>query len=266
MKSVRMLRHQRGLRALAFVGITLCVIPARAGLFDDEEARRAILDLRQRIESSSQASEQKITIESKRSSDDAEQLRRSLIELQNQLEATRSDLAKLRGQNEQIARDVAEVQRKQKDDAQLVNERLRKLEPQRVTVDGRDFLADNAEKRDFDAALATFRKGEFANAEVVFVDFINRYPQSGYRPSALFWLGNAQYATKDYKDALVNFRTLVSQTPDHLRTPEALLAIANCQLEIKDTKGARKTLEELIANYPSTEAASAAKERLARLK
>ena len=266
MKSASVLCHPRALRALAFIAITLCVIPARAGLFDDEEARRAILDLRQRIESASQASEQKITIESKRSSDDAEQLRRSLIELQNQLEASRADLAKLRGQNEQIARDVAEMQRKQKDDAQLLNERLRKLEPQRVTVDGRDFLADNAEKRDFDAALTIFRKGEFANAEVVFVDFINRYPQSGYRPSALFWLGNAQYATKDYKDALVNFRTLVSQTPDHLRTPEALLAIANCQLEIKDTKGARKTLEELIASHPSTEAAAAAKERLARLK
>jgi tol-pal system protein YbgF len=266
MKSANVLCHPRALRALVLAGIALCVIPARAGLFDDEEARRAILDLRQRIENSSQALEQKIAIESKRSSDENEQSRRSLIELQNQLEATRSDLAKLRGQNEQIARDVAEMQRKQKDDAQLLNERLRKLEPQRVTVDGRDFLADNAEKRDFEAALVIFRKGEFANAEVVFVDFINRYPQSGYRPSALFWLGNAQYATKDYKDALVNFRNLVTQTPDHLRTPEALLAIANCQLEIKDTKGARKTLEELIASHPSTEAAAAAKERLARLK
>lgn len=266
MKSVRMVCHQRVLRALAFVGIALCVAPASAGLFDDEEARRAILDLRQRIETSSQASEQKISNESKRSSDEAEQLRRSLIELQNQLEATRADVAKLRGQNEQIARDVAEMQRKQKDDAQQLNERFRKLEPQRVTQDGREFLAENAEKRDFEAALAVFRKGEFANAEVVFVDFINRYPQSGYRPSALFWLGNAQYATKDYKDALVNFRTLVSQTPDHIRTPEAMLAIANCQSEIKDVKGARKTLEELIANHPATEAAAAAKERLARLK
>jgi tol-pal system protein YbgF len=111
-----------------------------------------------------------------------------------------------------------------------------------------------------------FRKGDFANAEVVLIDFINRYAQSGYRPSALFWLGNAQYATKDYKDALANFRTLVAQTPDHIRVPEALLAIANCQLELKDTKGARKTLEELIGAYPSSEAAAAAKERLARFK
>jgi tol-pal system protein YbgF len=241
-------------------------ISVHAGLFDDEEARRAILDLRQRIEVSKQETDQKVGDESKRASEEAAQLRRGILDLQNQLEATKAELAKVRGLNEQLARDVAEGQRKQKDAAQLLEDRLRKLEPVRVTLDGREFLAEPAEKRDYEAGFAVFRKGDFASAEVVLIDFINRYAQSGYRPSALFWLGNAQYATKDYKDALANFRTLVAQTPDHSRVPEALLAIANCQLELKDTKGARKTLEELISAHPSTEAAAAAKERLARFK
>jgi tol-pal system protein YbgF len=256
----------RAAQGLTLAAALVWMAPAGAGLFDDEEARRAILDLRQRIDASSQAMEQKLSVEAKRSNEEDAQLRRSLIELQNQLEAVKADLAKLRGQNEQIARDLADVQRKQKDDAQAFGDRLRKLEPAKVTFDGREFVAETSEKRDFESAMAVFRKGEFANAEVAFVDFINRYPQSGYRPSAMFWLGNAQYATKDYKDALVNFRNLVAQTPDHLRVPEAMLAIANCQLEVKDTKGARKTLEDLIARHPSTEAAAAAKERLARLK
>lgn len=241
-------------------------IPASAGLFDDEEARRAILDLRQRIEASKLETDQKVGEESRRAAEEAAQLRRGLIDLQNQLEATKADLAKVRGLNEQLARDVADGQRKQKDASQTLEDRLRKLEPVKVTLDGREFLAEPAEKRDYEAGFAVFRKGDFASAEVVLIDFINRYAQSGYRPSALFWLGNAQYATKDYKDALANFRTLVAQTPDHIRVPEALLAIANCQLELKDTKGARKTLEELIGAYPSSEAAAAAKERLARFK
>jgi TolA-binding protein len=42
--------------------------------------------------------------------------------------------------------------------------------------------------------------------------------------------------------------------------------MANCQLELKDTKGARKTLEHILEQYPRSEAADAAKERLARLK
>lgn len=239
---------------------------AHAGLFDDEEARRAILDLRQRIDQLKQESEQKLSDETKRATEEVALLRRALVDLQNQLEANRVEMAKLRGQSEQLARDVAEIQRNQKDAGQSLEDRLRKLEPARVSVDGREFSAEPAEKRDFESALAVFRKGDFSAAQVSFVDFLNRYSVSGYRSSALFWLGNAQYATKDYKEAQANFRVLVQQTPDHMRVPEALLAIANCQLEIKDVKAARKTLEELLAKHPGTEAAAAAKERLARLK
>jgi TolA-binding protein len=35
---------------------------------------------------------------------------------------------------------------------------------------------------------------------------------------------------------------------------------------MKDTKSARKTLDDLMKKYPQTESASAAKERLAKLK
>lgn len=257
-----------GVKAKVVVGAIalLLVGNAWAGLFEDEEARRAILDLRQQIDAVKRESDKKVADEVRRSTEDEAQLRRSLIELQNQLEGLRADLAKLRGQDEQIARDVADLQRKQKDTLQATEDRIRKLEPTRVTVDGRDFLAEPSEKRDFDAALAVFRKGEFANAQLAFVDFLNRYAQTGYRPSALFWLGNAQYATKDYKEALINFRSLLTQTPDHVRVPEAMLAIANCQTELKEPKAARKTLEELVSAHPGSEAASAAKERLARLK
>ena len=81
-----------------------------------------------------------------------------------------------------------------------------------------------------------------------------------------FWLGNAQYATRDYKDAIQNFRALLAAAPQHARAPEAALSIANCQIELKETRGARKTLEDLMRAYPQSEAAVAAKERLSRLK
>ena len=156
---------------------------ANAGLFDDEEARRAILDLRQRIEASSQAADQKLSIESKRSAEENTQLRQALIELQNQLEASRAEIAKLRGQSEQIARDVAEMQRKQKDDAQALNDRLRKLEPAKVTWDGREFLVDPSEKRDFESAMASFRKGDFARAQWRFVTLFREGESLGPRDS-----------------------------------------------------------------------------------
>jgi len=256
-------------RQAQFALVTVMLVAAgtaSAGLFDDEEARKAILDLRQKVETLRTDFDQKLADEVKRSSEEGAQLRRSLVDMQNQLEVTRAELAKLRGQDEQMARDLAELQRRQKDSAQSLDERLRKFEPARITLDGREFSVESAERRDYEAAMAVFRKGEFANAQVAFVDLLNRYPASGYRPAALFWLGNAQYAIKDYKNALTNFRSLVNSAPDHLRVPEAMLAVANCQLELKDTKAARKSLEDLVVGFPNTEAAAAAKDRLSRFK
>jgi len=241
------------LAAALLFGWAACT--AQAALFEDDEARRAILDLRQRQDSSQE--------EARRTSDE---MRRSLLDLQNQIEALRADLARIHGQNEQLARSVSELQRQQKDAMQGVEDRLSKFEPSKVSVDGREFMAEPAEKRDFEAALGIFRKGDFAASQTAFLDFLKRNPQSGYAPSANFWLGNARYATRDYKDAVQNFRTLLAQAPDHLRAPEAVLSIANCQVELKDLRGARKTLEELVKAYPQSEAAAAAKDRLARLK
>jgi len=239
---------------------------ASAALFEDDEARRAILDLRQKVEAQRLASERQAE-ELRRANEDAGgQLRRSLLELQTQIESLRGELARLTGQNEQLMRDISELQRRQKDMAQGMDDRLRKVEPSQVQVDGREFIADPTEAREFEAALAAFRKGEFAAAQTGFGQFIQRYPQSGFRPTALFWLGNAQYANRDYRGAIGNFRALLAAAPTHPRAPEALLSVANCQIELKDSPGARRTLDELVKAYPQSEAAVAARERLARLR
>jgi tol-pal system protein YbgF len=259
----------RVLRPATLVALVLLASSASAALFEDEDARRAVLDLRQRLEFVKQDkldTDSKIADGAQRAAEEVAQLRRSILDLQNQLESTRAELARLRGQNEQLARDLSEVQRRQKDATVALDERLRKFEPVQVSVDGREFMADPAEKRDYEANLAVFRRGEFASATNGFVDFLNRNPQTGFRASALFWLGNAQYASKDCKSAMVNFRSLIALSPDHVHVPESMLTIANCQLEGKDAKAARKTLEELLATYPATDAANAAKDRLSRMK
>jgi tol-pal system protein YbgF len=252
----------RGLRGLLVAGSLLASLGGQAALFSDDEARKAIIDLRQRVEA------QKATAEAieKRLTDENNQLRRSLLDLQNQIETLRAEQARMRGQGEQMSREIAETQRRQTTQSQSLDERLRSMEPQKVTVDGREFVASPAEKRDFDAAMGVFRTGDFAAAQAAFLDFAKRFPKSGYYPSAMFWLGNAQYATRDYKEAITNFRAMLTLAPEHARVPEAILAIANCQIELKDTKAARRTLEDLIRLHPQSEAAQAAKERLAKLR
>lgn len=253
-------------RSIAPVVLWAAASQAGAGMFDDEEARRAILDVRQKLETQRRDTDQRLTDLVTRQADELTGLRRSLQDLQNQLEANASETAKLRGQIEQLTRDVAEAQRRQADGTKAVEERLRKLEPVKVSYEGVDFLADPQEKRAFEQALASFRKGEFDTAQTALVDLLSRYPQTGYANAALFWIGNAKFVGKDFKGALSTFQKLIAQDASYLRAPEVLLALANCQLELKETAGARKTLESLIADYPRSEAADAAKERLARLK
>jgi tol-pal system protein YbgF len=257
-------------KAAAMVAAALVALaaggPARAGLFDDDEARRAILDLRKQLEQSNEQARARQGEQMTQMSVQIDQLKRSLLDLNGMIEAQRADNAKVRGQIEQLSRDVAELQRKQTDLQQGVDERIRKVEPQKVTVDDKEFSVDPEEKRSYDDALAGFRKGEFDRAASGFTGLLKRFPGSGYRASALFWLGNAQYARRDYKEAIATFRSLVVAAPDGPRAPEALLAIANCQAELKDTKAARRTIDELLKTYPRSEAAQAGRERLASLK
>jgi tol-pal system protein YbgF len=242
---------------------------ARAGLFDDEEARKAIIDLRQRITDADDQGKQRSAEQAAATAALTEQLtalRRSLLDLNNQLEALRSDVAQLRGSNEQLARDVAELQKRQKDASQALDDRIRRLEPVKMSLDGRDFMVDPEEKKAYEDAVATLRGGDFDKSVAALGSFQRRYPVSPFSDSVRFWLGNALYGKRDYKEAISAFRAFVSSAPEHPRAPEALLALANSQAEMKDTKGARRTIEDLLKTYPQSEAAVAGKERLAGLK
>ncbi len=230
--------------------------------FGDDEARRAIVELRQKVDAGQQAANA-ANAEARESN---AATRRSLLELSNQIEQVRAELARMRGQNEQLAREVSELQRQQKDVQAGVDERLRQVEPQRIEYDGQSFTVAPNEKRDFDAAMDLLRKSEFGPAASAYNAFLQRYPASGYRASVLYWLGNAQYASKAYKESVESHRRLATEFPTHLRTPEAMLAMANSQIELKDARASRRTLEDLVKAYPNSEAAAAGRERLARLR
>ena len=258
-----MKRHALGAALLA---AALFSPAAQAGIFDDDEARRAILDLRAKLEQSNEAQRKQQAELNAQMADQIARLNKSLLDLNAQLEQLRADNARLRGQDEQMVREVAELQRRVKDMQQGVDDRIRRFEPQKVSLDGREFTVEPDEKRLYDEAMNTFRSGQFPEAAAQLAAFQKRYPGSGYAESVLFWLGNAYYGKRDYKNAIASFRSLVNAHPDSARAPEALLSIANCQVELKDGAGARRTIGELVRTYPKSEAAQAGRERLAALK
>jgi tol-pal system protein YbgF len=235
-----------------------CVMGCTLGQGLYAASTASAIELRQRVEASRQHSADDL----KRTDEDNAQLRRSVLDLSNEIEQLRNEVATLRGQNETLTHDMETMQRGQG----ATQDRWRPGRPAKVTVDGREFLAEAAEKQAFDAALDAYDHGNLAEAQAGFASFVRRYPQSGYKASALLWLGNAQYALHNYRDAEASFRALVLADPGHPRAPQALLSMANCQLALMDVRSARKTLEELVNAYPQSEAADVAKGCLARLK
>lgn len=244
--------HSSIAAALA-AAFTLTVPFAHAQLFTDDEARRAILQLRERVNNM----QNEINVKADKTTN---------LDLNNQYQELRQEIARLRGQVEVLTNELANAQKRQKDFYVDLDTRLRKLEPQKMTVDGREITVEQAEQRAYEAALAYFREGDYRNAGASFYDFIRRYPQSGLAPSAQYWLGNTYYAQRDCKNAIAAQQVVLERYPNDARAPEALLNIASCHIELKDQSAARKALETLVAQYPDAPAAATARERLNTLR
>lgn len=245
------------LRLATALLLSLSTVAAQASIFADDDARKAIVDLRQRLS--------QMDARSQAQSEELQTVRKSLLDLNTQIDQLRGELAASRGAQENLTRELSELQRKQRDLLNATEERVRRLEPVKVTVDGREITVEPQERRGYEEAVAQLRSGDFNAAANALSAFLRRWPATGYAESAQFWLGNALYGKRDYKEAIAAFRVTAAAV-DHPRAAEALLAIANCQVEMKDNKAARATLTELLKAHPNSDAAKAGRERLSALK
>ncbi len=237
---------------------------AQAQLFSDDEARRAILDLRSRFEQSQRDLTTRLeTLQTRL--DRLEQTSRGQLELQNQIQSLRQELAGLRGQIEVQTNELSQTQRRQRDLTTDLDTRIKRFEPIAVTIDGKAFNVDVAERRAFENALAIFRSSDFRGALSAFQQFQATYPQSPYGPSTQYWLGNCQYALKDNKTAIATLRAFVQGNPDHLRAPDALVTVGNAYVDLGDRKQAREAFRIVVETYESNPAAQTARERLTAL-
>ena len=232
-------------------------LQAGAGILDDDEARKAILDLRSKVEALSRDMNARLDTKSDKS---------AALDLVNQHEQTMQEIARLRGQIEVLANEVSNSQKRQKDFYADLDARIAKLEPRRVNIDGKEAEVDAGEQKSYQAAMALYTAGDFKGASTALAEFVRRFPDSSYASSAQYSLGNAYYAQRDYKNAIAAQENLTANYKDSPRAPDAMLTIASSYIELKDKKNAKKTLQQVVAKYPGSSAALAAKDRLAALK
>ena len=246
------------LRIASAVLCVCAITPSYAGMFDDDEARQALLNLREKTKTFQEETANRF-----------EQNSRAMLDLQSQLTQLKDDSARLRGQNEALRNDLTQAQSalaEQKTRYQELDARLKKLEPQRVVVEGVEGLVGPMETGAYDAALKSFRDNEPKVAVGDFRDFLKRYPNSVYVPLAQFWMGNGLYAQRDYKSAMSILQAMIKAFPTHPKVPDAWAVVGSCQSESGQKQHARKTFEMIVQSYPGTPAAILAQQRLMSLK
>lgn len=226
--------------AFALVLGAIVALPVQAQLFGgDDEARQAILRLRQEV------------------ADVRAEDQRARLQLASQIQELQRQISTMRGQIETLTKQVADAQQTQRDMY------LDMAERQPGAGDAGSLLAaSDDEQSAYDSAIDSFRQGSYSDAAQALGAFVQQYPQSGFAPTAQFYLGSSLYALKDYNNAIARLQTMVQNWPDNQRAPDALLVIAGSQIELNDRASARATLQRIVQQYAGSQAANTARDRL----
>lgn len=276
------------------VGVVLLALAngAMAGLFDDDEARGQIADLKKKVGEMQQLTEARmVSLETALKA-------QGLVDLLEQVETLKTDLAKLRGQLEVATHEIEQAQKRQRDLYVDLDTRLRKLEtpaqpgaeapgapvapgtpaplPPTIapTVEATPMpklpssrsvteAGVTPEQQAYATATEHFQAGRYPEALSLFQTFLKAFPKSPLTPSAQYWVGNTHFAQRDFPAAIAAQRQLIRNHPDSQKVPDALLNIASAQAEQGDVAAARKTMEDLVTRHPQSEAAEKARKRLA---
>ncbi|HWI41656.1 MAG TPA: tol-pal system protein YbgF [Verrucomicrobiae bacterium] len=221
---------------------------------------------------------------------DMEAMRKGGADLQAALEGVRVDMQLLTGRVEDLALQV----KKPAEDIQLLKEDLeRRLaaiddktlkmarELERIAKEGEKFqsetqkkLAEAAEKAveqaspdtQYRNAMDALRGGNPVKARELFSRFLAANANHELAANARYWIGETYYEEKKYDKAILEFEEVVKNFPAKEKSAAALLKQAMAFGELGDAASAKFVYRRLAENYPQSEEAKKAKEKLKELK
>lgn len=112
----------------------------------------------------------------------------------------------------------------------------------------------------YNAAYNYILQGNYPAAEVAFKAHIDRYPADPMTADARFWLGEALYSQKKYKDAATVFLDTQRDYPDSKRGAENMLKLGLSMLKLDNKSVACATFAKIKSLYP--EAATVVSKRV----
>jgi len=263
---------------LGLLGVSLS---SQAALFDDKEARKKILEVE--ANSLSNHESQQSAINELKKNQQAIEKRlvaiesviqgSGLVEMQNQIEALKQEVAQLKGDLEVVNHQLAATQQRQRDLYTDTDTRLRRIESAPVSQPpgtANDTVSQQVAVEEKDAkalaeANALSQSGKHKEAFAAYDAFLKEFASSKLAPEALYGMGYSQFVLKNYKSSIVTQQKLLDTHPDSDKAPEAMYSMANSQIQLGQVTNAKKTLRDLIAKHPNAEIAPTAQKRLKAL-
>jgi len=206
--------------------------------------------------------------------------REAMADLLQQLETLQAEVRKLRGQIEVQGNEIERLKARQRDLLADMDRRISALEQRNApgassaaapagaatSTAPAAAAASAQEQQAYDAAFDLMKKGYYERAAKAFRDFNAKYPQSALRDNAQYWLGQAYYVSRNFRQALVEFGKVISDHPGSNKAPDAALKIGYSHYELGEWSKARDSLNQVVTRYPGTPAAKSAEQRLAKMK
>ncbi|MFZ4541081.1 MAG: tol-pal system protein YbgF [Rickettsiales bacterium] len=130
-----------------------------------------------------------------------------------------------------------------------------------AALTGKDFPDSNSA---YSAAFRLMNEKRYAEAGAGFDNFVKKYPSDPLTSNAYYWLGETQFARKDYTRATESFRKGFEVNPDGQKAPDNLYKLAMSLAQIKRTNEACVVLSQVAAKYSESAARTVAKAEEAR--
>ncbi|HEU5406666.1 MAG TPA: tol-pal system protein YbgF [Nitrospira sp.] len=113
-----------------------------------------------------------------------------------------------------------------------------------------DRVMDEFKHRDYEAAMAGFRL------------FIELHSQSALAANAQYWIGECQYRTRRYRDALKSFYDVVSNYPLSPKLSASTLKLGQTYTKLGDHEKARLMFDRVVEEYPDSPEAEVARKAI----
>jgi len=117
----------------------------------------------------------------------------------------------------------------------------------------------------YQKALDLVATANYLEAASIFSKFIGKYPKSEFVPKAMFWIADCYHSSGDHRRAIKEFQTYIDKHKRSNKVPEAILKQGNSFYALGMEEEARAFYDKVLQSYPSSSAASQARERISRI-